>query len=133
MNKVKALTDIDLRSLANSFAKATPAYDQYAFIQQTVGRELIDRLDCLKLQPRRILDIGSGTGFCTTQLQNKYPDAEIVALDIALPMLQFAKEKCGEQRLPHYLCADANHLPFANESFDLIFSNLTLQWFPRLT
>lgn len=121
--------DIDQSLLIQSFNRAAETYDHYNFLQKHVGQKLIAQLDFIKLQPKHILEIGCGTGFCTTLLREKYPQAQIIALDIAENMLRKAKRTYGDgESSTQYICADATHLPFAPTSFDLIFSNLTLQW-----
>jgi malonyl-CoA O-methyltransferase len=121
------MNEIDMKALKASFNKAAKTYDEYNFLQKHVGNELISRLDFIKLKPQRILEIGCGTGFCTSLLQNKFPEANIVAIDIAEMMVQRAKKKNHSNKIA-YICADTHALPFANFTFDLIFSNLTLQW-----
>jgi malonyl-CoA O-methyltransferase len=114
--------------IRRSFEKAASTYDEAAVLQRHVGAALVHRLDALRLQPTRILEIGCATGFCTQLLSEKFPNAQIVALDIAMPMLYFAKKKLNFAANVGYLCANAASLPFADNRFDLIFSNLTLQW-----
>jgi len=111
-----------------SFESAAAAYDQAAALQQEVGQRLLQRLDLVKMQPERILDLGSGTGQCIPDLFARYKKAQVVALDIALPMLEHARKRGRWLRKPHCVCADAECLPFADSSFDLVFSNLMLQW-----
>jgi len=117
------------KSLARrSFESAAESYDKAAVLQQEVGRRLLQRLELVKIQPERILDLGSGTGHCIPDLFARYKKAELVALDIALPMLRHARKRGRWLRKPRCVCADAERLPFADGQFDLVFSNLMLQW-----
>jgi malonyl-CoA O-methyltransferase len=115
-----------------SFGSAAADYDQAAALQREVGQRLLQRLDLVKIQPERILDLGCGTGQCIPDLFARYKSAEVVALDIALPMLEQARKRSRWLRKPRCVCADAESLPFADSSFDLVFSNLMLQWCVQL-
>jgi malonyl-CoA O-methyltransferase len=123
---------IDRRQMRKAFDRAAARYDDSAVLQKEVGHRLLERLDLLKLQPRRILDLGAGTGEALKPLIEKYPQAEIIALDIAEAMLQQAKRKLSWwQRLRQrvsFVSAEAEQLPFADNSIDMVVSNLTLQW-----
>lgn len=125
---------IDKREVRRAFSKAAATYDAAAIVQREVCTRMLERLDVIKLQPARILDAGSGTGFGTRLLVGRYPGAELVSLDIALGMLQGAR---GTQSWWHklfggdkqrFLCADIEALPFAPQSFDMVWSNLAVQW-----
>ncbi|MCO6413159.1 MAG: malonyl-ACP O-methyltransferase BioC [Thiogranum sp.] len=111
-----------------SFEHAAAGYDQAAVLQKEVGQRLLERLDLMNLQPLRVLDLGAGTGQCLPGLFERYAKAQVVALDIALPMLGHARKKGRWLRRPRCVCADAEKLPFTDNSFDLVFSNLMLQW-----
>ena len=111
-----------------SIESAAAAYDQAAALQQEIGQRLLQRLDLVKIKPDRILDLGSGTGQCIPDLFARYKKAQVVALDIALPMLEHARKRGRWLRRPRCVCGDAESLPFADSSFDLVFSNLMLQW-----
>jgi len=73
----------------------------------------------------RWLDLGCGSGHFTRRLSARYPKSQGIALDIAQGMLHHAKNQGGAE---HWIAADAENLPFADNSFDLLFSNLCLQW-----
>ena len=121
--------------IARSFSLAAPTYDQAAFIQKEIGQRLLQRLTMLKMPFKRILDVGSGTGSLTRALQKQYANSHIVGIDLAPGMIQYAKNKQPRkfwQMHPEYLCADTEFLPFRSHSFDLIFSNFTLQWCQNL-
>ena len=111
-----------------SFERAAAGYDRAAALQREVGRRLLERLDLMKIQPRRVLDLGCGTGQCLPDLMSRYRSADVVALDIALPMLGQARRRGRWLRRPQCVCADAERLPFGDACFDLVFSNLMLQW-----
>lgn len=111
-----------------SFARAAERYDTAAALQQEVASRLLERLELVKIEPRRVLDLGCGTGQAIPALMSRYRGAEIVALDSAQPMLQRARTRGRWLRRARCVCADAERLPLADASFDLVFSNLMLQW-----
>jgi malonyl-CoA O-methyltransferase len=120
---------LDKAQVRASFERAAVSYDSAAALQRRVADELIARLDFVKLAPRRILDVGSGTGYAARRIAKKYPRAEVVGLDLSLAMARRARRaKPWLTRRQSYLCADAEYLPFANQSFDLVISSLALQW-----
>jgi malonyl-CoA O-methyltransferase len=119
---------VDKRQLRLAFERAAPTYDQAAALQQEIGRRLVERLDLIRLQPARILDLGAGTGEFSRALMRRYRKSRLVALDLALNMLHRARRRGGWFHRPACVCADAERLPFAADSFDFIFSNLVLQW-----
>ncbi len=116
------------RQTRRSFEQAAAGYDGAAVLQREVAQRLLERLDIMKLEPERILDLGCGTGHCIPELMARYKRADIVALDIAHPMLEQARKRGRWLRRPRCVCADAERLPFADASFELVFSNLMLQW-----
>ena len=126
--------EIDKRQVRRAFNRAAQQYDEAAVLQREVCTRMLERLDYIKLQPQRLLDVGSGTGWGTRQLAGRYPKAEITALDIAIGMLQLARGTSGwwsklfSSRRENYLCADVETLPVASGSVGLVWSNLALQW-----
>ena len=124
---------ISKKRARDSFNRAASTYDKVAVLQREVGQRLIDRLDIIKTVPNNILDVGCGTGDNTLLLGKAYKRATIVAMDFADQMLKVAdtkqswKQKLLNQKIK-FVCADAENLPFSDNSFEFIFSNLTLQW-----
>ena len=118
----------DKRLARRSFEHAANRYDSASALQQEVAARLLERLEIMRIEPQCIIDLGSGTGFCIPGLFSRYRHAEVVALDIALPMLRYARKRGRWLRRPLCVCADAENLPFADGQFDLVFSNLMLQW-----
>jgi malonyl-CoA O-methyltransferase len=121
--------------IAAAFDQAAPNYDAAALLQQEVGNRFIEQLPLFKIAPRRILDLGCGTGQISHALADHYPEASITALDLAAGMVKMTRQRIkatglGRWRRPlhHFLVGDAQSLPFADNSFELIASNLTFQW-----
>jgi malonyl-CoA O-methyltransferase len=126
--------EIDKKQVRQAFSRAAADYDAAAVMQREVCIRMLEKLDYIKLQPARLLDVGSGTGWGTRQLGERYPGADITALDIALGMLQHARGTSGwwrklfQGRRERFLCADVEALPLASGSVDMVWSNLALQW-----
>lgn len=128
-----SIDPISKKRARDSFNRAATTYDNVAVLQREVGKRLIERLDLIKTVPRSILDVGCGTGENTLLLSKVYKRANVVAVDFAEQMLKVAssKQSWTKKLLNHeikFVCADAECLPFDDNSFDFIFSNLTLQW-----
>ena len=123
---------LDKRLVRESFDRAANSYDEVAILQQEVGERLLERLELIKLQPQRIIDIGAGTGAISQQLSKRYKGSEVITFDIAPEMLKKARQRLnltsrwfGKQR---FLCGDAERLPLTDNSVDMIFSNFAIQW-----
>lgn len=119
---------LDKQHIAATFSKAATTYDSAADLQRAVGARLLSLLPVSLIKTKKIdnwLDIGCGTGHFCQQLLEKWPNAQGIGLDLAEEMLKFSRIHCPKV---NYICADAEHLPLANNSQDLIFSSLALQW-----
>jgi len=88
---------------------------------------MLERLDYVKLAPRRILDAGSGPWRDAQKLFRKYGKADVIALDFSLAMLRAGK-KHFFRRNPTLLCGDLERLPIAAGAVDLVWSNMALHW-----
>jgi len=121
--------------MRGDFAQAAASYDAAAVLARETGRRMAERLDYVKLDPRRVADIGCATGDGIRELHRRYPRALPLAFDYALPMLQAAR-KTGDR--PRFfwqknrglspVCADVCALPLAANSLGLAWSNLMLHW-----
>jgi malonyl-CoA O-methyltransferase len=126
------------RDIGRAFAHAAHTYDAHAFLQREIANRLLERLDYVKLTPERVLDLGSGTGYFTRKLRDRFADTTITSMDLAFEMLTVARAQLPETPLlarllgrtpkSNFICGDAESLPLANATLDAVFSNLTLQW-----
>jgi SAM-dependent methyltransferase len=84
--------------------------------------------------PRRVLDVGTGTGLAAFALAARFPDAEIVGVDLAADMVQQARRNTTpdlEGRV-QFEVADASRLRFPDGSFDLVTLNNMIPFFDEL-
>ncbi|HEV2109946.1 MAG TPA: malonyl-ACP O-methyltransferase BioC [Gammaproteobacteria bacterium] len=114
-----------------AFDRAAAEYDAAAVLQRAVGERLLERLELTKMAPERIADLGCGTGRPTRELLRRYPDAQVLGVDLAPNMLKLAARRpwyAPWRKGAHFVCADAAAVPLATTSFDLIYASLVLQW-----
>ena len=119
---------LDKKAVKKSFNRAAKSYDHSAILQEEVLNRLLQRLQYIRHQPETMIDLGCGTGRSFAGLQKAYPGAKLYAGDIADAMLQQARERFRFWSKKRLVNADMEQLPFADDSFDLVFSSLALQW-----
>ena len=135
----------DARHVRRAFSRASASYADAARLQHEIEARLLESLDYYAegraadaRTPSVVVDLGCGPGSAARAMQQRWPKARVLALDLALPMLQrqtdagtlsrtLARVGLGA-RTPERLCADARALPLADHTVDLLFSNLCLQW-----
>lgn len=116
------------KAISRSFNAHASEYERAAAVQLEIGQRLFERLSYLKLSPKTILDVGCGPGTFLPQLKQRYPQAKIIALDIAQAMLHCAQHKQETAKPWSLVQADMHQMPFAPGQFDLIFSNQVIHW-----
>ncbi|MBI2380742.1 MAG: malonyl-ACP O-methyltransferase BioC [Gammaproteobacteria bacterium] len=128
MNDAAREFTLDKAAIAASFSKAAAHYDANAFLQQEVGKRLLERLDYVKLEPELVVDLGCGTGALTRQLAKRYKKAKVLGIDLAPGMVAEARRQTGWFGREQYAVGDAEKLELAEASVDLLFSSLSIQW-----
>lgn len=131
-----AAAGVDVRQVRRNFARAAAGYDAVAVLQREVGRRMLERLDYVKIEPRRILDLGCGTGGELAALGERYGQAQLLGADFSEPMLRAGRGTLSRLRflLPfrrkpaQLVAADAAALPLASASLGLVWSNQLLHW-----
>jgi ubiquinone/menaquinone biosynthesis C-methylase UbiE len=78
-------------------------------------------LAALDSEPARILDVGTGTGAGALTLARRFPNAQIVGVDLAERMLEQARRNTPADLRDRvtFQRGDASALPFADGSFEL--------------
>ena len=120
----------DRAAVRRTFERAASTYDAAAIVQAQAREELLARLDYVALEPRLVVDAGAGTGRSSLALKRRYPNARVVAVDLAVAMLRASGRRAWWRRAGDFdrVCGDLERLPFADASVDLLFSNLALPW-----
>jgi malonyl-CoA O-methyltransferase len=121
---------LDTRQIRRAFGRAAGTYAQHAALQREVEQRLLERLEYYQGKPARVLDVGCGPGHASAALRKRFAPAQVIALDLALPMLR--QVRTGWRRPLARVCADARALPLAEASIDVLFSNLCVQWIDDL-
>ncbi|HOW35238.1 MAG TPA: methyltransferase domain-containing protein [Candidatus Omnitrophota bacterium] len=122
------MTQTITQRVQRAFSKAAVHYDQLATLQQSVGFRLLKTIAHEK--PQSILDIGMGTGALTENLCAQFPNAEIFGMDFSDGMIEYARKRNPYFRI---IQADARKLPFKENTFDMVVSNLAYQWVDDLS
>ncbi|MGI2066553.1 methyltransferase domain-containing protein [Shewanella sp. MF08487] len=112
--------------IAQRFSAAANSYQDHNKLQRLSAASLLSSL----FVQGNLLDIGAGPG---TDFSACYPNrlsmdnqfSAVFAVDIALGMLHKLNQSYPDY---HGVCADAQYLPFSDNSMDVIYSNLALQW-----
>ncbi len=108
------------RLVSFQFGRLAPKWDRI------IGPEHLASLDAalesIDPPPRRVLDLGTGTGAAALAIARRWPEAEVVGVDIAPQMVEEARRKtppevAGRVR---FQVADAERLPFEGGAFDLV-------------
>jgi malonyl-CoA O-methyltransferase len=134
---------IDLALVRRLFARTerTAGAD---FLRREIAARMHERLQLVRLVPRRVLDAGCGAGADLDLLYRQYPAAQIVGVDAAPAALAKVGREAATSGLNRMLsrllpsktgidlaCADFANLPLGPNSVDLIWSNLALPWHPQ--
>jgi ubiquinone/menaquinone biosynthesis C-methylase UbiE len=90
--------------------------------------DLAGRIKCMT--SGRLLETACGTGIVTRALAAALPDTvSITATDLNQPMIDFAKLQPGAERVD-WQQADAQDLPFADQTFDIVVCQFGVMFFP---
>jgi malonyl-CoA O-methyltransferase len=122
----------DRRQVRRNFSRAANTYEQHDALQREVQALLLDRLGFYLETPERVIDVGAGPGRGTALLRKRYPKAQLIAMDLALPMLRAAKKNISWLKPFQRVCAEATSLPLPDHSVDVLHSNLCFQWIDDL-
>ena len=130
---------VDTATVRRQFDARARRFARHDWLPREIGRRMVERLELMRLDVRRVADVGCGSGAAHDDLRRRYPDAQWLGFDLSLGMLRAAQPQSGPvtrfvQRLRPLaqarVCADAGQLPLPDACVDLVFSNLMLHWHP---
>lgn len=146
--------DIDPAAVRRQFSRRAARFDGADFLYRDIEQRMLDRLQFVRLSPARIVDVGCGLGHGLDSLAARYPQSQLLGIDGAAAMLTHNRFRPAGARLGARLrglasrlvgqggtagsprgrsqvdlaCADAQRLPLAGQSVDLLWSNLVWHW-----
>jgi len=114
---------------------AAVSYDAVTHYALPPGESLVRQvlIDAIQTRPRRILDLGCGTGSATVMLKRTFPEAEVIGLDLSPYMLAAAAYKAEQSKLD--ICwrhGKAEQTGFPEASFDLVTATLLFHETPPI-
>ena len=124
--------------IAQSFSNAANSYEHAALAQKRIANTLLEKTSIRNV--RSILDLGCGCGTQFDDLTTQFRNANIVGLDFSEAMLKraiqtknsaIANTASKPSNLDNQITAclaDLDKLPFARQSFELVYSSLAVQW-----
>jgi len=118
------------RDIRRRFDRAAPGFDGTDFVHAVTRAGLVQRLEPLVLDASAVLDLGAATGATGQLLRKRFRRAHVVALDLSRPMLVHARRRRAWLATFSRVQADAERLPFADGTFDLVVANQLLPWLP---
>jgi malonyl-CoA O-methyltransferase len=142
-------SDLDPKAVSRQFGRRARRPVGSDFLLREVERRMLERLDVVKRVPATVLDAGCGLGHGAAGLQQRYPQALVLGVDIAPPAAAVSAARHGRRarqslagRLqswfgasaapgghPMFVAADTLQLPLRDASVDLVWSNLAWHWF----
>lgn len=142
----------DSRRVRRIFDRRAARFDDVAFLPREIAVRMRERLEYIKVAPMRVLDAGCGVGADLPALRERFAEASVLGLDLSAAMLARANRaemaeseanagwrrflpatlgKAFGARGPQLAQGDFAGLPFSGGAFEMLWSNLALQWHAR--
>lgn len=108
---------------ARVFGLAAAFYEDLTHVEG-YGEALDAAIEALETPPTRVLDLGCGTGYAARAIQEAFPDAEVVGVDLSPEMVLIARREADDEGFDiEFEVGDAAELDFDDETFDLVVSH----------
>jgi len=117
--------------LRTQFERLAPHWDSMRTAQSFAPfKAALESVD----PPLRVLDLGTGTGEAALLVAGRFPDAEVVGVDLADAMVEEARRKAPPELRGRvsFERADASRLPFEDGAFDLVLLANMIPFFDEL-
>lgn len=123
-----SLRPFDRTSLRAHRQRAARRFAEHDFLLREIASRLAERLDDIKRDFPRVLDLGAHDGAMAGRMGAKAGGELLVQTDLSPAMMARARATAAGHATALQLVADEEALPFAPASFDLALSNLSLHW-----
>jgi len=128
MNAKNHSSILNCNDVQRRFDRAAAGFDSVDFVHSVTREGLFARLEPMSIEAKTVVDLGSATGSAANLLARRFRRAQIIAADLSILMLERVREKRGWLSRTTAVQATAEALPFADQSVDVVFSNLLLPW-----
>lgn len=117
---------ITKENIRRCFNRAKTTYDHHCQLQIHTAQKLMAAIRPWNVSSMNILDLGCGTGLSTKMLAESNHHQLLMGVDMADELLKIARTRL-RKNIPVF-CGDFDKIPAKAHHFDLIFSNMALQW-----
>jgi len=119
-------------ALRTQFDKLAPVWDERRSADAFAPVEAA--LDALQVEPKRVLDLGTGTGSVALIVARRFPAAQVIGVDVAGKMIEEARRKLPPElaQRVRFEVADATRLPYEDGAFDLVTLGNMIPFFDEL-
>ncbi len=128
MHSEDDIAKLNVRDVRRRFDRAAGSFDDVDFVHRVTRDSLFARLEPMTIDARTVIDLGSATGTGSRMLARRFRRARIIAVDISRNMLLRCRTKKSWFSRVSVAQANACALPFADQSVDVVLSNLLLPW-----
>lgn len=126
------LFKMDKQIPAFNYDFLTPFFDSISNLLGFGYKQRVKIVNLLDLKiGERLLDLGCGTGSLLIVAKSKFPNVDMIGVDVDSKVLEIAEKKIKKENLNIKLIkSSADKLPFPDNSFDVIVSTLVFHHLP---
>ena len=128
--RVPALWRLFRGPLTANFDRLAPEWDATRVHEVSLG-PMRAALDGVERPPRTVLDLGTGSGVVARLAAARWPDADVLGVDVSSEMINEAR-RLATTRTQRYDVADASRLPYDDGAFELVTMNNMIPFFDEL-
>jgi malonyl-CoA O-methyltransferase len=128
MNPKEDNSALNSKDVQRRFDRAAARFDSVDFVHAATRDGLLARLEPMTVEAKTIIDLGSATGSGSRLLARRFRRARVTAVDLSRNMLEQGRKKQGWFSRVCTVQANAEALPFADQTVDVVFANMLLPW-----
>ncbi len=119
MSRIKDHFESEAQEFDGIILKLIPYYKEMI-------EALVDSIPFSTSSNITVIDLGCGTGTISALVSSKFPNAQLICLDIAKNMIAMAKRKLSNHRNTEYVLGDFLQIDVVDQKFDVVLSSLAL-------